>query len=184
MKENETFAEEKEAVEEKTALDYLLQDLSEELDCDGSSPEEIRRAMKKRRLKEMLQAKAKENSNQKRYRSRLLEAKALKEAYPDFELQRELEDPVFAKLISCGIDLKSAYDFVHRDDIIEKIKLEAEQAGYEKAVAHLRSGALRPEENGLREQGGISEKKNVANLTGGGIRDILRRVEKGAKVKF
>ncbi len=184
MKENETFAEEKESNVERTALEDLLQELSEELDCKDSSPEEIRRAIKKRKLKKMLQEKAKENSNQKRCRSRLLEAKSFEEANPKFELQTELKNPLFAELLRCGVDLESAYSFVHRDEIIEKIKLEAEQTGYEKAVAHLRSGALRPEENGLREQGGISEKKNVANLTGGGIRDILRKVEKGAKVKF
>ena len=86
--------------------------------------------------------------------------------------------------MTCGVDIKSAYEFVHRDEYIKKIRLEAEQTGYENAVALLRSGTLRPEENGMREQSGISEKKNVAALSGGGIRDILRRVEKGAKVKF
>ena len=132
----------------------------------------------------MLKEKAKENSNQRRYRSRLLEAKAFEAANPEVDLQEEMKNPIFAKLLNSGIDMTSAYNFIHHDEIIEKIKLEAEQTGYEKAVAHLRSGALRPEENGLREQSGISEKKNVASLTGGGIRDILRRVEKGAKVKF
>ncbi len=182
MKENETFAEERSV--EENALENLLHELSEELDCKGSSPEELRRAMKKRKLREMLQEKAKENSNQKRYRSRLLEANAFKEANPDFELQSELTNPLFVKLLNIGIDIKSAYNLIHHDEIIEKVKLEAEQTGYENAVAHLRSGALRPEENGMREQSGISEKKNVDALTGGGIRDILRRVEKGAKVKF
>ncbi len=184
MKENETFAEETERGETLAPIDILLQELSEDLDCKNSSPEEIRRAMKKKKLSDMLKAKAKENSIQKRYRSRLLEARAFKEANPDFELQIELENPQFTRLLNCGFDIESAYKFIHHDEIIEKIKLEAEQTGYEKAVAYLRSGALRPEENGLREQSGISEKKNVASLTGGGIRDILRRVENGAKVKF
>lgn len=184
MKENETFVKEEESAAENSALENLLQELSEELDCVNSSPEEISRAMKKRKLKAAIRQKAEENSNQKRYRSRLLEANAFKVSNPDFQLEKELKNPVFSKLINCGFHIEAAYNFTHHDEIIEKIKLEAEQTGYEKAVAHLRSGALRPEENGMREQSGISEKKNVASLTGGGIRDILRRVEKGAKVKF
>lgn len=182
MKENETFAEEKGF--DETTLHNLLQELSEELDCKGSTPEEISRAMKKRKLVSELKKRAEENLNQKRYRSYLSEIDALKNKHPEFEPEIELENPVFAKLIRCGFELEAAYNFVHHDEIIEKVKLEAEQTGYENAVALLRSGQLRPEENGMREQSGISEKKNVASLTGGGIRDILRRVEKGAKVKF
>ena len=185
MKEKETYAEEKDhTTNEISALDALLQELSEELDCQNSSPEEISRAMKRKKLKAALKKRAEENSNQKRYRSRLLEANAFKAENPDFQLTDELKNPLFAKFMTCGVDIKSAYEFVHRDEYIKKIRLEAEQTGYENAVALLRSGTLRPEENGMREQSGISEKKNVAALSGGGIRDILRRVEKGAKVKF
>ncbi len=181
MEENENVAN---GVSAQSGTELLLQELSEELGCEGSSPEELGRAVKKRKLRESIEQRAKENNAQKRYRSLLLQAKALSEADADFELVRELEDPVFSRLIRCGFDIAEAYKFTHMDGIIEKARLEAESAGYEKAVALLRSGALRPEENGLREQSGISEKKNVDALTGRGIRDILRRVEKGAKVKF
>lgn len=182
MKENETFAKEKSIKE--NALENLLQELSEELDCKNSTPEELSRAMKKKKLITALKQRAEENLNQRRYRSYLSEIDVLKNKHPEFEIKTELENPVFLKLIKCGFEMESAYNFVHHDEIIEKVKLEAEQTGYENAVALLRSGNLRPEENGMREQSGISEKKNVAALTGGGIRDILRRVEKGAKVKF
>ncbi len=181
MKENENIAKEG-AIPEGVAL--LLQELSKELGIDNGSPEDISREVKKRRLKESIAKRAKENNAKKRYRSLLLEAKALSKCDADFDLERELNNPLFSKFVRCGFDVTTAYKLTHIEDIIEKAKLEAEQAGYEKAVAHLRSGALRPEENGIREQAGISEKKNVASLTGGGIRDILRRVEKGAKVKF
>ncbi|MBR6650585.1 MAG: hypothetical protein IKL36_04155 [Clostridia bacterium] len=182
MKENETFA--KETVNDETPIENLLHELSEELDCKSSTPEELSRAMKKRKLKTVLKKRAEENLIQKRYRSYLSEIDALRSKYSDFEIENELENPVFAKLIRCGFGMEAAYNFVHHDEIIEKVKLEAEQTGYENAVALLRSGNLRPEENGTRDQSGISEKKNVASLTGGGIRDILRKVEKGAKVKF
>ena len=182
MKENETFAEETEF--DENTIHNLLQELSEELDCKNSTPEEISRAMKKKKLITAMKQRAEENLNKKRYRSYLSEIDALKRKYSDFDLVTELENPVFSRLIKCGFELEAAYVFVHHDEIIERVKLEAEQTGYENAVALLRSGNLRPEENGMREQNGISEKKNVAALTGGGIRDILRRVEKGAKVKF
>ena len=181
MKENENVA--KEDVMPEGVAD-LLQELSKELGIENSSPEELVRAVKKRRLRESIDTRAKENNAKKRYRSLLLEAKKLKDVDEGFELERELTNSLFSKMIRCGFDVTTAYKFTHMDEILEKVKLEAEMKGYEKAVAHLRSGALRPEENGMREQAGISEKKNVASLTGGGIRDILRRVEKGAKVKF
>lgn len=179
---NEEKSKVKEAESSKAEL--LLQELAKELGCEDGTPEEIERAVKKRKLRNELEARATRNNNEKRYRSILLEAKALGENVPDFKLEAELEKPDFLKLIRCGFDVASAYKFTHMDEILEKNRLEAENAGYEEAVALLRSGSLRPEENGMREQAGISEKKNVAGLTGGGIRDILRRVEKGAKVKF
>ncbi len=158
----------------------LLKMLTEAFGISGSNPEEIVRAVRKSRARAHIEERARANEAEKRYKARLAEAKEFALEEKDFDLEKELSDPVFAKLIRCGFDIRQAYRFTHFENEMEKSKLE----GFEEAVALLRKGQLRPEENGMREQSGITDKRNVEALTGGGIRAILKRVEKGAKVKF
>lgn len=184
----EAAASDRETVASGTAIpdsySNILRLLYENFGISGETPDEVERSLRKRSVRSAIESKAKAAAAEKRYRARLAEADKLKKQIEGFELERELKDPVFKKLIRIGFDLETSYKFTHFDELMEKNRLAAEQAGYEKAVALLRKGQLRPEENGTREQSGITEKKNVHALTGGGIRAILSRVENGAKVKF
>lgn len=53
------------------------------------------------------------------YRELQRQAEALRQSYPDFDLNRELEDPVFVRLIRNQVDLAAAYEVVHRRELAE-----------------------------------------------------------------
>ncbi len=165
-------------------LSETLAILRDSFGIKGSTPGELVRSLRRRSARAAIENRARAEMAEKRYRSAMAEAEELKTEIEGFRLEEELKDPVFKTLVRSGFDLRAAYRFAHFDELMEKTRISAEQAGYEKAVALLRRGMLRPEENGTREQSGITEKKNVNALSGKGIRSILSRVEKGAKIKF
>lgn len=167
-----------------TLSSEVFDELCAGLGINEKDPAELRRAIRQSRLRAVLEEKACNAEAKKRYNDLRREATELKSKIKDFDLKTELKDPRFKLFIRCGLSLEEAYKFTHYDEVINSARTEGETMGYEKAVSMLREGTLRPEENGIRNKGVISSKKNVESLTGGGIREILRRVEKGAKVKF
>ena len=78
------------------------------------------------------------------------QASKLKEAYPDFDLSRELENPNFLRMTGpeMKIPLDLAYFALHKDDLINHSMEIAAKATEEKLAASLRTTGARPRENG------------------------------------
>lgn len=70
----------------------------------------------------------------------------LRQTVPDFDLERELENPAFVRLTApgVGVSLEDAYYTLHRREI-EDSALQEKTRQISNAI---RSGSLRPEENG------------------------------------
>lgn len=166
-----------------SAEEKLIEILAEEYGCEKTR-ESVVRAHRAARVKRELALKLREDSAKRRYEELVLESEKMKDLDADFSLEEELKNPRFRKLLRCGFDLADAWQLTHFDEIITLVAERSEQQGYEKAVQLVREGLIRSEENGTRGSSGVTEKKSVSSLSGGNIRDILRRVEKGAKIKF
>ena len=111
------------------------------------------------------------------------QAEAAKERYPDFDLAREMENPVFARLTApgVGIDPETAYEVVHGRNLRRQQRSE-DIRRITRAVA---SGSLRPDENALTgSQAAPGIATDPRNLSPQARRDIRRRVEKGERVTF
>lgn len=78
------------------------------------------------------------------------QAEQLREKYPDFQLSRELADPVFLRLTApeTGISLEDAYYTVHRREIQHSAVEEAARQAACRISNAIRSGTARPVENG------------------------------------
>ena len=106
----------------------------------------------------------------------------VKEFYPDFDLAKELENPNFGRLVVSGIDPKTAYEVVHKDEIITSAMKYTTQRATQDAVAAVASGS-RIAENGLNGQAASQAKLDVSKLTKEQRAEIRRRVlERGEKV--
>ena len=97
----------------------------------GKYREDYRKA-----LQEALSAQAREVNRYLAYRELLAQADAVRSRYPEFDLERELERPGFARLLCSGVDPCTAYEVVHRREQEERRQRLAENAS-------------RPQENGL-----------------------------------
>lgn len=116
-----------------------------------------------------------------KYEEFVREARALKEIYPAFDLERECSDKRFTAMLSCGVGVRGAYEAIHHAEIISGAMQYAADRVYE---ASARGDGARPLENGTHDGAALSPKKDVASLSGAEIRNILKRVERGEKVTF
>ena len=84
----------------------------------------------------------------------MVQAQALQELFPQFSLEVELENPVFARMTAPGMDipLEDAYFAVHRRELQEAIMTLAAEKTAEKLAASMEALAARPRENGLGGQ--------------------------------
>jgi hypothetical protein len=185
------------AVMQKLMVRYGVNDidaLNEALDSDevfealaaerGENPDTMRelenlkvlqRQVEHQRHQEELDRKANETFN-----GWMREAEPLKERYPGFNLENELQNPEFGKLLQRGIPMEHAYKLLHHDELIAA----AERSAAEKISKNVQSRAARPSENGLGNQSGVVVKSDVHKLTKKDRADLAKRAARGERIEF
>lgn len=162
----------------------IIQNLAAIYNLQETDVDAIADAFSRTQTKNALEERLHRRSAARQYQAFLKEAEALSERIQGFDLNAELEDNRFCSLLRCGFSMEEAWQAVHMNQLLCAATRQAFEKGAKEAVERYRQGTARPEENGVKGQSGIARKTSVEHLTGRGIRDILRRVEKGAKVKF
>lgn len=115
----------------------------------------------------------------------LQESVALKEQMPEFDLRRELKQhKELGKLLLGGIDVKTAYEMVHREEIISDAMAYTADRVRKQVVDNIQAKGMRPLENGASSQGAVLTAVDVNSLTSQDILKILKQVENGANIKF
>ena len=171
-----------------------LDDLDKVLDSDeafealaaerGENPETMRelerlkvieKNMQMQRRQEEIERKADET-----YNGWMREAEPLKERYPGFDLNAELQNPEFGKLLQRGISMEHAYKVVHHDELIKA----AESAAMDKISKSVQTRAARPSENGLGNQSGVVVKNDVSKLTKKDRAELAKRAARGERIEF
>lgn len=103
--------------------------------------------------------------------------------YPNLNLAQEAKDPRFVELLKCGLDVKSAFEVVHKDEIISaSMEYAARQVERMLTNKVLESGG-RPTENGGIHGPALS-KTDPKAMTRQERKDIVRRVFAGEKITF
>ena len=120
-------------------------------------------------LGEALAAQARETNRYLAYRELQFRAEAIKREYPDFDLERELENPTFARLLNNGVDPKIAFEVVHH----------GEQSRREERLAQ---NAARPVENGLTGLSAAVSKSDPRALSRQERRELRRRAARGEEI--
>lgn len=102
--------------------------------------------------------------------------------YPEFDLRREMKDPLFLKLtVATGGDTTAAYIARHYDEIISGRIRDAEKRGAEAVAASVKSGSARPAEGALSKGGAVVEKRDPAKLSLGDFKRIRENFRKTGK---
>ena len=172
-------------------------------DDDGYYEEEaMRRDMSVAQLKQMKQME-RENAQFKRaqaeqerqqnadriYQGWLQQSEQVKQAYGNFDLRSEIGNPEtgerFMGLLRSGVDVKTAYEVIHKDDIIGGAMAYTAQQTEKRVTDSIRARGMRPTENGSSgNAAAVVRKADVNTLTRKDRDEIARRVMRGEKISF
>ena len=93
------------------------------------------------------------------------------------------ENPRLKRLVGLGVDVRTAYEAVHRDRLMFSAMQYTASVVAGKTAQQIAARSRRPAENGLG--GGLAaEKTSVAALSGKQIRNLIARAEKGEQIRF
>lgn len=104
--------------------------------------------------------------------------------YPDFDLNRESENPKFVALLKSGVDVKTAYEVVHHNDIMSKLVNDTARETQRRTAESMRSVKSRPVENGSNDLSAAILKSDVSKLTPEQRAEIAKRVARGENITF
>lgn len=111
----------------------------------------------------------------------------VKKLYPSFDLMAEMQNPEFARLTApgVGVDVRTAYEVVHRDQMRGAEMQFAAQKSAERMANAVRANGMRPVENGMNSQQTASPvKTDPRTLTKADLAEISKRVARGEKIAF
>ena len=115
------------------------------------------------------------------------QADAAKQLYPGLDLMAEMQNPTFARLTApgVGVDVRTAYEVVHRDEMRGAEMQFAAQKSAERVANAVRANSMRPSENGMHaQQGNAVVKTDPRTFTKADREEIKRRVARGEKIAF
>lgn len=172
--------------------DSLLEDVAYD---KGMSTEAVRETLRDRQEKirlqkeldkyrqEQIEAQASRDAYNQ-YNKWMHEAEELKQLYPNFDLEKELDNEEFRNdLVNSGKSLRKVYESAHLQEIIEGAIQTTAMKAREAVTNNIRSRGMRPTENGQRT-GSVKVKKDVNDLTDKDIDRLIARARAGEKVSF
>lgn len=134
--------------------------------------------------RQMEEQSVKENAS-KLYASWMNQAEQLKTVYPSFDLEAEMRNPKFVDLLRVpSIDVRTAYEVLHKDEIIPAAMQFTAQTVERKLANKIMANGARPSENGMNSQSAAVVKSDVSQLSKADRQEIARRVARGEKIRF
>lgn len=112
------------------------------------------------------------------------DAQQVKTVYPGFDLDSELDNPNFTRLMRAGVDMQTAYEVAHHNEIMRGAMQFTAQKAAEKVANSVKANASRPTENGLSSQAAAVSKVDLENLTPEQLAEYKRRARNGERIDF
>jgi len=160
--------------------EYLEKEASEKGMTVGQLAE-FKRMERENRLFQMQQKEAeKRRQFEEKLRGWQQQGEAVKAQYPEFKLEAEFQNADFVKLIDVGIDVKTAYEVAHQEEILNGVA----QAAEKKVMDSVKANGARPRENGVSGSVGTETKINVGNLNKKERRALAERALRGERISL
>lgn len=157
----------------------------------GMSVEDLKQMKSLERENAQLRRATQYTEEQREWDGLVAQGEALKETYPAFDMDNEMLNPQFGKLLATfqrsGFPnaVQIAYETVHRDEIMGGAMQYAVQQTQQKISNSIQSGMNRPQENGTSQQAaGAPTALDPSKLSKEQIEDIKRRAARGERITF
>ena len=135
-------------------------------------------------LKAQMEEAQRQENGKKLYSAWMAQAEQTKTIYPSFDLQAEMQNDRFVDLLKSNIDVRTAYEVLHKDDIIRGAMQFTAQTVESKLSKKIASNGARPNESGMSSQSAAVVKSDVSQLSKADRAEIIRRVQRGEKIRF
>lgn len=123
---------------------------------------------------------------QQQYDAWMQQAAQLQQFYPNFDFDYEVNNDYtgenFQRLLNSGVDVRTAYEVVHRDEIMGGAMQYAYNAARQETADARTARAMRPRENGTSNQQASAVVDNMSNLSKQQMEKIMTAVRNGAKI--
>lgn len=154
----------------------------------GMTVEQLKRINRLENENERLRASVEQHKQREEadriYKGWIEQGEELKSTYPDFDLNTEIVNEDFAGLLRSGIDVKTAYEVAHHDEIMQGAMQVTAQKVKEKVVNDIRANGSRPRESAAGNNPGSVVKTDPNKWSKEDIREVMRRVERGEKIRL
>ena len=135
-------------------------------------------------LRSQMQEQQRQENANKLYASWMNQAEEAKKVYPGFDMKSEMNNPEFVKLLRSNVDVRTAYEVLHKDEIIPAAMQFTAKTVEQKLTNKIIAYGARPSENGMNSQGAAVVKSDVSQLSKEDRAEIIRRVARGEKIRF
>ena len=133
------------------------------------------------RTEQQREAEARANAQ---YQNWLAQAEEVKKTFPDFDINAEVQNPDFAKLLQSGVSVDQAYRVMHMDEIVSGIMKTTASLTEKRVADSVKAKGNRPSENGTTSQSAFTVKDDVTKLTKADRAEAVKRAARGAIISF
>ena len=112
------------------------------------------------------------------------QAQEAKKCYPGLDMGRELQNPRFGQLLQKGVDVTTAFEVVHKDELLPAAMQAAAKAVQERLASNLAATGARPAESAMTSASAALVKTDVMSMSKEDRAQIIRRVAQGERIRL
>lgn len=154
----------------------------------GLTVQQVKEMRKMQRENEQLREQVKQRESKeaadRTYAAWMEDAAKVKEIYPSFDIRAELQNPQMQRLLLSNVDMRTAYEVIHKDELIGGAMQFTAGKIAQKVANSVAAGRTRPAEGAMGNQAPVISKRDVSQLTKADRLEIIRRAERGAQIGF
>ena len=185
----------RESADKYAALAPVLEELEKRFGLSSGDTAGLQEALSQEALDREAEKANRENARQQWQAQQQSRAKAIREqweaqaeqakqVYPGLDLRTELRDPRFQALLCADVDVATAYQVVHLNEILPAAMAYTAKAVEGKLAGAFSTAAARPGENGAGGQAAAAPKLDASKMGKAEFQALCRRIAGGEKVSF
>lgn len=168
--------------------DTLYEDEAIETGMSVEAVKQIHQVRAERdRYKSQVEQSAEKAQVQQHLQGLMQQGEALKQKYPFFDLQKEMQDQNFVRMTSPngGLTVEQAYAALHHNELQQYAMQQAAMQSQRQAAQTVQANMARPRENAGRSTAPQATVRNdPSKLTLSDFDEIKKRVARGEKISF
>jgi len=170
------------------AIDSDAKFLQEQADKAGMTVEQYRmysQALRENRaLRQEAENRQRDAAVQQQIAQWQQQAEQVRQIYPGFDMDTEMRNPAFVSMLKSGVDMRTAYQSAHFDELMRGGMQYAAAATQAQTARNIQARGQRPMEGAAGGNAAVVTKSDVTKLSKADREEIARQVMRGKKITF